>query len=210
LYASETKNLTKYELNLLPTEDTEHFDLIQDRSSIINERKYYEGCRVSGFELRILRGEAIKLRLDVCGGCASRVYPYTDSFEREKGERFNSDFVTYKINDKEYSNIYDITLLSKKDCGTRTEIFIKRALQNGADIPEIIDTLVITAQLMRTQYEHSDYGMFRITLKKLVLVSDEADVNSIDTVIGPLRYYVAGGVMTDVYTSGEQLILGSN
>jgi hypothetical protein len=32
LFVSETRNLYKYSLDLLPTEDTEHFDLIQDRA----------------------------------------------------------------------------------------------------------------------------------------------------------------------------------
>ena len=43
VFISETRNLFKYELNLLPTEDTEHFDLIQDRK---NERRLFEACRV--------------------------------------------------------------------------------------------------------------------------------------------------------------------
>jgi hypothetical protein len=82
VFVSETQNLFKYELNLLPTEDTECFDLIQDRTNNNeqltgnNERKYYEGCRVSGFELRIMRGEALKLKLDICGERAPRFYPY--------------------------------------------------------------------------------------------------------------------------------------
>jgi hypothetical protein len=114
VYVSETRNLFMYELSLLPTEDTEHFDLIQDRNTKSKERLLYEGCRVKGFELRVMRGEAVKLKLDVFGENAPRVYPYIATFESESGERFNSDHVTYKINGNEYKNIYGITLISKK------------------------------------------------------------------------------------------------
>jgi hypothetical protein len=203
VYITETKNLYKCELNLSPMDDTEHFDLIQDRK---NERKLYEGCRVQGFELRVMRGEAIKLKLDICGENTPRVYPYKDNFERESGECFNSDFVTYKINGKEYSNIYGVTLLSKKIGGTKTELWIKRALEYENEIPAVIDEMVITAQLLRDKYEYRHYGMFRITLKRLVLVSDETEVNAVDTVIGPVRYYVFGSAKTEVFISGKELI----
>jgi hypothetical protein len=213
VFVSETRNLYKYCLNLLPIEDTEQFDLIQDREGIRNEglgvrnvRKIYERCRVSGFELRILWNEIIKLKLDVCGECAPRAYPYTDNFERETGERFNGDCVTYQINGQEFKNIYGITLVSKKRGGTQTELWIKRSLLHDGDIPAIIEEFTIMAQLLRDKYEYRYYGMFRITVKQLVLVSDETDVNSADTVIGPLRYYVAGTVSTEVFTAtGDQI-----
>jgi hypothetical protein len=212
VFISETKNLFKHELNLLPTEDTEHFDLIQDRSGNNEqltgnkERKLYENCHVQGFEFRVLRGEAVKLKLDICGDCVPRAYPYMDSFGREIGERFSSDCVSYKINGQEYTNIYGITLVSKKIGGTKTELWIKRALQQGTDIPAIIEEMTITAQLLRDKYENRYYGTFRITLKRLVLIRDETEVNAADTVIGPLRYYVAGMVSTEVFTStGEPI-----
>jgi hypothetical protein len=200
VYISETRDLYQYRLDLLPMEDTEHFDLIQDRTNN-NERKYYEGCRVKNFELRIMRGEAIKLKLDICGECVPRVYPYADTFEREQGERFSGDCITYKINGNEYKNIYGLTLVSKKEGGTKTEIWIKRALTIGPNIPDIIDELTITAQLLRTQYEYRYFGTFRMTLKRLLLTSDETQIDSPDTVIGPLRYYVAGGVAIDVFSN---------
>jgi hypothetical protein len=217
IFISETRNLFKYELNFLPMEDTESFDLIQDRGmsneklGMRNERKLYEGCRVQGFELRILREEAIKLKLDTCGEYAPKVYSYKDNTERKKGERFISDCVTYKINGQEYKNIYGIALVSKKEGGTKTEIWIKRALEydchasQGLEIPAVIEDMVITAQLLRDTYEYRQFGMFRITVKRLVSVSDETEVNAVDTVIGPLRYYVSNGVMTDVFSSGGQL-----
>jgi hypothetical protein len=205
VYVSETRNLFKYELNLLPTEDTEHFDLIQDRANK-SERMFYEGCRISGFELRVMRNETIKLKLDIAGECTPRTYPYTDIFEREQGERFNGDNVTYKINGNEYTNIYGVTLSAKKEGGTKTEIWIKRVLQAGTDLPDIIDELIITTQLLRDKYELRYFGTFRITIKRLVLVSDETEINSTGAVMGPVRFYVAGTVSTEVFTSTGEAI----
>jgi len=200
VFISETRNVYHYRLNLLPLEDTDCFDLIQDRN---NERRVFDGCRVESFELRVMRNEAIKLKLDICGERTPFVYPYTDTFVRENGERFNGENVIYQINGKEYNNIYGLTLSTKKDGGTRTELWIKRVLDNVLDLPQIIDDIIITAQLVRDKYEQRHFGMFRILIKRLVLVSDETNVNSADTVIGPLRYYVAGTVSTEVFTSGE-------
>ena len=213
IFVSESRNMYQYRLNLLATEDTEHFDLIQNRSENSEQvteksergvRKLYEACRVTGFELRVLRGEAIKLKLDICGERPPVVYPYADIFDRESGERFSGDCVSYKINGKEYKNIYGITLVSKKEGGTKTEIWIKRTLEKGNDLPGVIDEFTFTAQLLRDCYEYRHFGTFRITLKRLVLVSDETNVNSSDVVIGPLRFYLARTVTAEVFESGEQ------
>jgi hypothetical protein len=213
VYISETKNLYQYHLDLLPTEDTECFDVIQDRGinnneqvTINKERTFYEHCRVQGFELRIMRDEAIKLKLEICGESAPRVYPYTDIAEREVEERFKGEGVVYAINGQEYTNIYGMTLVSKKQSGTVTELLIKRALQQGNEIPAIIEELIITAQLLRTQYENRYFGMFRITIKRLVLICDETEVNTSGAVISPLRYYVAGTVSTEVFNSSGEAI----
>jgi hypothetical protein len=166
----------------------------------------YEGCAVTGFELRFNRGEAVHLKLDVKGERPPAVYPYTDPLKTETGERFMGDKVTYRINGTEYPNIYGLTLSTKKEGGTRTELWIKRSLEHGGDLPGIIDELTITAQLLRDKYEYRHYGMFRITLTRLVLISDETVVDCADAVIGPLRYYVAGTVTAEVFTnSGETL-----
>jgi hypothetical protein len=153
-----------------------------------------------------MRGEIIKLKLDITSERSPVIYPYTDTFERETGERFNGDFVTYRINDKEYPNIYGITFASKKEGSTKTELWIKRALEDCSDLPTIIDEIVITAQLLRDKYEYRQYGMFRITLNRLVLVSDETEINAVGTVIGPIRYYVAGTVSTQVFSTAGELI----
>jgi hypothetical protein len=85
-------------------------------------------------------------------------------------------------------------------------LWIKRVIERGQDLPGVIEEITITAQLLRTQYEYRHYGTFRITIKRLVLVSDETDINSVDTVIGPVRYFVAGTVSTEVYSSTGETI----
>ncbi|MCL2441067.1 MAG: biotin transporter BioY [Treponema sp.] len=197
---SQTRSLYRYSLCLIPQEDTEYFNLVQDRGG---ERKYFERCFVQGFELRFEREQAIKLKLDVCGDAPSVIYPYADKFEKITEERFYSDNVKYLLNGKEYKNIYGITLLVKKESGTKTEIWIKRSLEQGSDLPEIIDEFVINAQLLRDKYEYSYYGAFKITLKRLVLISNETNVNNSDTVISPLRYYTAGTVSADVFSTNS-------
>jgi hypothetical protein len=203
LYVSETRNLFLYKLSLLPMEGGSRFDLVQDRGG---SRILYEGCAVTGFELRINRSETVNLKLDIKGERPSAIYPYTDKLTIEAGERFSGDYVTYRINGNETMNIYGFTLSTKKEGGTRTELRIKRALEQGSDLPGSIEELIITAQLLRDRYEHRYYGMFRITLKGLALVSDETVVDCADGVVGPLRYYVAGTVNAEVFTnSGETL-----
>jgi hypothetical protein len=109
--------------------------------------------------------------------------------------------VTYRINSNEYRNIYGLTLSVKKEGGTKTELWIKRSLEQDSDLPGLIEELTITAQLLRDKYEYRYYGMFRITLTRLVLVSDETAVDCADGIIGPLRYYVAGTVNAEVFTA---------
>ena len=205
VFISESRNLYKYQLNLSPMEDTDNFDLIQDRSGNM-ERRLFEGCRVKGFELRVNREKTMKLKLDIFGENPAVIYPYTDTFVREAGELFNGENVKYRINGKEYTNIYGFTLSANKEVGTKTELWIKRILETGSDLPEIIDDISITAQLLREKYENRHFGTFRITIRRLVLTSDETNINNGDSVIGPIRYYVAGNVSTEVFTSGEEII----
>jgi len=77
-------------------------------------------------------------------------------------------------------------------------------LSKGEDIPPNIEELIISAQLLKDSYEYRHYGTFRITIKRLVLLADETDVNTADAVIAPLRFYVAGTVDSEVYTTGEK------
>jgi hypothetical protein len=203
LYVSDTRNLYRYALNLLPVEDGSRFDLVQERGG---SRKLYEGCAVSGFELRFNRGETVHLKLDVQGERKAAVYPYSDPLTTESGERFSGDYVSYRINGTEYRNIYGLTLSTKREGGTRTELWIKRVLEHGGDLPGIIEELTVTAQLLRDTYEYRYFGTFRITLTRLVMISDETAVDSADGVIGPLRYYVAGGVSGEVFSTDEEVI----
>jgi hypothetical protein len=197
LYVSETRNIYLYKLNLLPAEDSTRFDLIQERGG---ERRVFEGCSVTGFELRIHREQAVKLRLDIQGERAPEIYPYTDPLKVESGEWFMGDRVIYRINGTEYSNIYGLTLSTKKEGGTKTELWIKRSLEKGIDLPGLIEEFTITAQLLRDKYEYRYYGMFRLTLTRLVLTADETAIDCADGVIGPLRYYIAGTVGAEVFT----------
>jgi hypothetical protein len=198
LYVSETRSLYLYRLNLLPLEDGARFDLAQTRGG---NRKLYEGCAVTGFELRILRGEAIKLKLDIHGEGPPTISPYQDQVLPAPGERFTGDGVSYRINGGEYRNIYGLTLSTKKEGGTETNLWIKRAATQGPDLPELIEELTITAQLYRERYEYRRYGMFRLTLSRLVLTADETAVDSADALIGPVRYYVAGTVQAETFTT---------
>lgn len=203
VFVSETRNLYICRLSLIPMEETGLFDLIQDRGG---EQRLFESCQVQGFELRFTRGEVIKLKLDIHGEYPSVAYSYANTFEREQEEKFSGDCVVYKINGQEYKNIYGLTFITQKEGGTKTEIWIKRALEQRSDLPEIIDELTITAQLLRDKYEYRYFGTFRITVKNLVLNSDETTINAADSVIGPLRYYVADTVATEIFTSGEEAI----
>ena len=200
VFVSETRNLYRHSLNLLPFEDGPRFDLVQARG---DGKWLYEGCGVKAFELRIQREEAIKLKLDISGEQKPVNYPYIEKAETEDGERFSGDFVTYKINGKEYKNIYGLVLAARKEEGTKTELWIKRSLETDAEIPHLIDELSITAQLFREKYEYRHFGVFRITITRLVLASDETTINSPDAVIGPMRYYVAGTVKAEVFSFGE-------
>ena len=201
VYVSETRNIYQYRLNLLPMEEADNFDLIQDRGF---ERKLFEYCRVRDFELLIERDKYIKLKLDIYGRVASYAHFYSEPFDRVKGDLFKGNSVDYKINGKRYYNIYGLTFISKKENGTKSEVWIKRTLHADFELPENIEEIVISAKLQKDKYEYNRFGLFRITLKNLVLVSDETTVNTSDTVIGPIRYYVSGSVATEVFTSGNE------
>jgi hypothetical protein len=119
----------------------------------------------------------------------------------ELGEQFMGDRVRHWINGREYLNIYGFTMTARKESGTRTEVWIHRALEPGADFPAVIDTMTVTALLLRDKYEYRHYGMFRLTLTRLMLMTDETAVDCADGIIGPLRYYVAGKVYVEVFTA---------
>jgi hypothetical protein len=203
LFVSESGNVYQYRLDLLPMETGCSFDLVQDRGG---ERRLFECCRVHGFELRFLRGEMVHLKLDIFGQQPPVVYPYTDQIVTETGERFSGDCVTYRINGQEYKNIYGLTFSAKKKGCLKTELWIKRALQQGPDLPGLIEEMTITAQLVRDKYDCRQFGMFRITLTRLALLADDTNVDCADAVIGPLRYHIAGTVKAEVFTNTGEVL----
>ena len=208
LYVSDTKNVYQYRLNLLPMEDAAYFDLVQNRSNKGDKaaRRLYERCRVKGFELRVMRDEAVKLKIDICGEKAPVEYHCIDEEENEAGERFYGDRVFYNINGKEYKNIYGVTLSVNKTDGVRAELLIKRALENGGDLPQNIEEMSMTALLLKDKHLRRRFGIFKVTLKRLVLISDETAVEAADSVIGPLRYYAAGPIQTELHSSEDSLL----
>jgi hypothetical protein len=202
-FVSETRNVYQHGLGLAPSEDGAVFDLIQDRNG---ERRFFENCRIGGFELRYERGRPLHLKLDVCGDNAPVLYPYAERPPTESGELFSGDCVTCRINGIRHNAIYGLTLAAKKQGGAATELWIKRALEPGPDVPGIIEELTIEARLLRDKYEYRSFGMFRITLERLVLAAEETTVDCADAVIGPLRFYAAGNVRAEVFTTNGESI----
>ncbi|GHV71286.1 hypothetical protein AGMMS49928_22410 [Spirochaetia bacterium] len=208
VFVSGTRNLYRHTISLSAMESGLRFDLIQDRGEL---RTLYEGCKVEGFELRIMQGEwpqaaLIKLKLDVTGDHPPVSYPYPERAAVYGGERFKEDGVIYRINGIEQKNIYGLTITSRKAGGIQTEVRIHRILDSVLELPPVIETLEITAQLFRDHYEFRSYGAFRLNLSRLVLMADETIINSGDAVIGPLRYYCAGLFSADTFNTDEGII----
>jgi hypothetical protein len=216
VFVSGTRGLYRHTVNLSAMENGLRFDLIQERGEM---RALYEGCRVNGFELRIMRGQQaalIKLKMDITGDYPPVSYSYLNRTAVYGGERFKEDGVRYWINGTEYTNIYGLTIATRRAGGTQTEVWIHRIMDAETEIPSIIESLEITAQLFRDSYDcgnhgswnlsSSQFGMFRLSLSRLVLMADETVIDCGDAVVGPLRYYVAGGLNADVFTSYEGVI----
>jgi hypothetical protein len=81
-FVSRTRVLYRHTVNLSAMESRLRFDLIQDRGTV---RTLYEGCRVKDFELRIMQGEAIKLKLDIAGNYPPVSYPYPEKWRDTNG-----------------------------------------------------------------------------------------------------------------------------
>jgi hypothetical protein len=79
-------------------------------------------------------------------------------------------------------------------------------LKSDEELPPLIETLEVTAQLYRDTYDYRSYGAFRLSLSRLVLMADETNINSGDTVVGRLRFYCAGLFTADVFTSDDEVI----
>jgi hypothetical protein len=201
VFVSETRNLHRCDLRLVPFEDSLRFELRQCRGE--SERQYIL-CGVVGFELRINKGDALKLRLDISGDYSGISGPVVERRDISIGERFKEDGAGYVINGRDSKGIYGLIIKTKKDRGgTRTEVWIRRILDCSGDFPATIHTLVITARLFRDTYEEGRFGLFRVCLSGLVLVSDETEVDNAGAVIGPLRYYCADSFTAEVFHEGN-------
>jgi hypothetical protein len=75
VYVSETRSLYLYTLDLLPAEESVRFAVGQDRGG---SRMLYGGCVVTGFELRMFREQAVKLKLDIQGERPLEIWPWQD------------------------------------------------------------------------------------------------------------------------------------
>jgi hypothetical protein len=209
VFVSETRNLYKHVLRLAPREDSPAFTVIRERGP---ERVCYENCRVKGFELRIMREAAdgvpgiLRLRLDIGGDRPPEAYLLETVTGLNNAERFKETGVRYALNGIEHKSIYGLTISTVKKDGTKTEVRIHRALRDGEGFPPVIESLTVTARLFRDCYEWREPGTFRLTLSRLMLTADETAVDCADGVIGPIRYYAAGGVSAEVFSnSGETL-----
>jgi hypothetical protein len=209
VFVSETRGMFRHGLCLVSAEGGPSFDVIQDRRQ---GRKVFERCYVAGFELRIHRAEtlglsAVKLRVDIAGDCPAVVYPYQEIVGTNTGERFTENGVTYEIDGAKYRDIYGLTLTTEKKAGTKTIVMLHRVLRSQNSYPSFIEKLTISAHLFRDQYEDRRFGLFRLFLSRLVLLADETAVESGGAVIGPLRYYCAGGVSAEVFTPDDGILL---
>jgi hypothetical protein len=202
-FVSGTRGLYRHRLFLRPFEDSTAFDLIRERE----KRVVYENCRVKGFELRIFRGEAVKLKIDIAGEYGPGPYPCTETAGTKNAERFKEDGVTYEINGNTNTDIYGLTIAATKNEGTKTEVRIHRILRRNEELPLAIENLTITARLFRDHYEWRLPGTFRLHLSRLLLMADETAVNAPGAVIGPLRYYAAGNISADVFSENGETIL---
>jgi hypothetical protein len=205
VFVSETRNLYKHVSHLAPYEDCPGFGLIRQRG---DERIWFENCGVEGFELRIKREAGLPgvlhLRLDVRGDCPPEPYLVETGRETGYGERFKEAGVRYRINGVENTAIYGLKISVTKTGGTKAVVHIRRIMRDGEEFPPVIESLSIKARLFRDHYEWRQPGVFRLSLSRLVLAADETGIESADTVIGSLRYYVTGTMTAETFSTREQ------
>jgi hypothetical protein len=100
-----------------------------------------------------------------------------------------------------------LTVSCDKTNGTKTEVSIHRALEDEFSFPAVIENLTVSAKLFRDKYEERELGRFEIKFENLKLISDYTEVNTADTVIGPLRYLVCGEITASVYNEGTEALI---
>jgi hypothetical protein len=157
----------------------ESFEVLQYRTA---DGRRWSDCKVTGFELRIYKGDWVKLRVDV----ASEAAWVEESINHgghggHGGERvFNERDVGYRVNGSVVAGIYGAKVNVSKGYGLRCEAFIHRVLKSDGDLPDSISCFEMV------------FGGFVLRLEGLLKMSDETVVDCADGVIGPIRYLCAG------------------
>jgi hypothetical protein len=204
-FVSETHNLYRHFIKLVPLHGSPRFDLIEKFASHQNT---FLSCIVKNFELRFHRDETIKVHLDIDGDIKSQGIPIINEVvKRERTEYFSEIGTVYKVDDTNCIAIYGLVVNCDKTNGTKTEIAIHRYLQDEFIFPVVIENLTITSRLYRDEYETYHHGLFSLSFSKLKLITDDTEVNTADTVIGPLRYLVCGDTKATVYNENTEALI---
>jgi hypothetical protein len=200
-YVSGTRDLYDHSFTLCASDEAVKFFLREQRGET---EKVYPDCICAGFELRIERDEAVKVRVDIDGESAAETFHAVPAVKKISGiERFNERGVEYFINGKKYNSIYRFVLSCDKSNGCRTQVLISRYLNINNELPSFIENLTLRSNLFRDKYEEGQHGKFAVTLTDLRLLSDETEVCAADAVIGGLRYAVGGVARVDAFTRGR-------
>jgi hypothetical protein len=194
VFVSGSRHLYRRHLVLKPYQDCGAFDLIQHRGG---EGRLFGGCFVRSFSLRINKGEALKVRIDV-GSSVGWVSHNGQGAEGTEGERFKEDGVTYKINGAVTKDIYALKANFSRGGSVSAEVFIHRVLKE-ADLPDVIDAFEIDCLLMRDCYEERRFGRFSVRFERLLKMADETVVDCADGLIGPVRYFCTGGISSEIF-----------
>jgi hypothetical protein len=201
VFVTETRGLYRYQLQMKPAGLTECFSIIEEWGM---NRKVYPEVVVKSFELRVHREENIMVHFDIDGDTKSvmtqRVVEKA-CYHSPAPERFNENGNVYTIDGITCNSIYAITLSCDKTNSLKTQIVLHRILESD-ELPVHINEFTGCFMLFRDKYEAREFGRFSMTLRGLDLVSDETIVSSADAVIGPLRYWVSGGVTAECFGEG--------
>ncbi|GHU40840.1 hypothetical protein FACS1894190_08220 [Spirochaetia bacterium] len=204
-FVSETLNLYKHFIQLVPLHKSPRFELVEKYCSHQNT---FLSCIVKSFELRFHCDETIKVHLDIDGDVKTQTIPIINEIvKRERTEYFSEIGTSYKVDDVNRNSIYGLVVRCDKTNGTKTEIAIHRYLQDEFSFPAVIENFTITSRLFRDGYETYHHGLFSLTFTNHKLINDNTEVCTADTVIGPLRYLVCGNTQATVYNESTEALL---
>jgi len=205
-FVSGTRSVYAHPLALDYRETGTPFDVVADH---VNDMRLFRRLYPRGWELRVMRGNALYLKLDCTGTNAAEDAPVLPGVPLADEEHFHEDGVTVRVNGSLAPSVYGVVVTVKRGRTTRAEIALHRSW-NDADahlFGERIDTLEIEARLWRDGYEDRRTGRFVLDAEALALLGDGTSVNCAGEVIGPLRYLVTGSLGAEVYsTDGERLL----